>query len=237
VQGGLTLALWVAVLIVSIAVVRSLPSPPLLLKWWEAFYRIGSIIYGGGQVGWGRRRACQRTGMPRGARGRASSVAHHPRPIRRRLAASAGWRPIYSVRDPLVAQRLAPLTPRVPRHLHQQPDTLAPLPPVPQVVLPMLYTEVVQQNCDARTLVCTDRPDTWVTSKQFYAGLGIVQALPGPLFNFSAYLGAIMAINSGHVFIVGTLLAWFGLFMPGILVGGWRAHMHTHTRTHTYTHS
>ena len=44
------------------------------------------------------------------------------------------------------------------------------------------------------------------------------QALPGPLFNFSAYLGAIMATNAGHVFIVGTLLAWFGLFMPGIMV-------------------
>ena len=82
----------------------------------------------------------------------------------------------------------------------------------------MLFTEVVQQSCDAAG-VCTDRPDTWVTSKQFYAGLGVVQALPGPLFNFSAYLGAIMAMNTGYVFIVGTLLAWFGLFMPGIMVG------------------
>lgn len=48
--GGLLLGLWVAVLGVTIGVVRGLASPPVLLKWWEAFYRIGSIIYGGGQV-------------------------------------------------------------------------------------------------------------------------------------------------------------------------------------------
>jgi chromate transporter len=83
----------------------------------------------------------------------------------------------------------------------------------------MLFNEVVQQNCDAAG-VCADAAGTWVTSKQFYAGLGVVQALPGPLFNFSAYLGAIMALNSGYLFLWGTLLAWFGLFTPGILVGG-----------------
>jgi chromate transporter len=39
-----------------------------------------------------------------------------------------------------------------------------------QVVLPMLYNDVVQQTCDPGTGICVDRPDTWVTSKQFYAG-------------------------------------------------------------------
>lgn len=34
----------------------------------------------------------------------------------------------------------------------------------------MLYNDVVQQTCDPGTGVCTDSPDTWVTSKQFYAG-------------------------------------------------------------------
>lgn len=56
----------------------------------------------------------------------------------------------------------------------------------------MLFNDVVQQTCDPMG-VCTDNPGTWVTSKQFYAGLGVVQALPGPLFNFSAYLGACCA--------------------------------------------
>lgn len=50
------------------------------------------------------------------------------------------------------------------------------------------------------------------------AGLGVVQALPGPLFNFSAYLGAIIAMNAGYNFMVGAVLAWFGLFAPGIMI-------------------
>lgn len=48
--------------------------------------------------------------------------------------------------------------------------------------------------------------------------LCMLQALPGPLFNFSAYLGAIMAMRAGYTFIIGTVLAWFGLFSPGILI-------------------
>lgn len=34
----------------------------------------------------------------------------------------------------------------------------------------MLYNDVVQQTCDPGTGVCIDSPNTWVTSKQFYAG-------------------------------------------------------------------
>jgi chromate transporter len=81
----------------------------------------------------------------------------------------------------------------------------------------MLYTDVVQQTCTPEG-VCTDNAGSWVTSKQFYAGLGVVQALPGPLFNFSAYLGAIIAMNAGYTFILGSVIAWFGLFSPGIMI-------------------
>ena len=42
--------------------------------------------------------------------------------------------------------------------------------------------------------------------------------MPGPLFNFSAYLGAIIAWNSGYNTMIGVVLAWFGLFGPGILL-------------------
>ena len=45
-----------------------------------------------------------------------------------------------------------------------------------QVVLPMLQDEVV--------------PD-WMTENQFLQGLGLAQSMPGPLFNFSSYLGAV----------------------------------------------
>lgn len=52
----------------------------------------------------------------------------------------------------------------------------------------------------------------------FIAGLGVVQALPGPLFNFSAYLGVIIAMTAGYNFMVGAVLAWFGLFAPGVMI-------------------
>jgi hypothetical protein len=51
-----------------------------------------------------------------------------------------------------------------------------------------------------------------------HAGLGVVQALPGPLFNFSAYLGAIIAVNAGYNFMLGATLAWLGLFAPGVMI-------------------
>ena len=54
----------------------------------------------------------------------------------------------------------------------------------------MLLSDVVKKDNDGNEL-----PNTWVTEQQFYAGLGAVQAMPGPLFNFSAYLGCIMAIK------------------------------------------
>ena len=47
------------------------------------------------------------------------------------------------------------------------------------VVLPLLDTEVVGSG--------------WVTTDDFLAGYGAAQAVPGPLFTFSAYLGASMS--------------------------------------------
>ena len=46
------------------------------------------------------------------------------------------------------------------------------------VVLPLIQAEVV--------------PPGWVTNEQFVAGYGAAQAVPGPLFTFAAYLGAVM---------------------------------------------
>lgn len=47
-----------------------------------------------------------------------------------------------------------------------------------QVVLPMLQSEVSPH---------------WMSTDNFFQGLGLAQSLPGPLFNFSAYLGAVYA--------------------------------------------
>jgi chromate transporter len=45
------------------------------------------------------------------------------------------------------------------------------------VVLPLLKAEVVP---------------TWVSNDAFLAGYGATQAVPGPLFTFAAYLGAVI---------------------------------------------
>ena len=67
-----------------------------------------------------------------------------------------------------------------------------------QVVLPMLLTETVETG--------------WVTEQQFLDGFALMLALPGPMFSFSAYLGAV----AGGV--PGLLLAFVGLFLPGVLI-------------------
>ena len=46
------------------------------------------------------------------------------------------------------------------------------------VVLPLLQAAVV--------------PPGWVSNDAFLAGYGAAQAMPGPLFTFAAYLGAVM---------------------------------------------
>jgi chromate transporter len=105
-----------------------------------------------------------------------------------------------------------------------------------QVVLPLLLEEVVkyQSLCTAGpdgAQACNRVPDytffgnfsnpavrSWVTEEQFLAGLGIAQAMPGPLFNFAAYLGALIAARAGVNLATGVSVAWLGLFAPGILI-------------------
>lgn len=70
------------------------------------------------------------------------------------------------------------------------------------VVLPLLQSEVV--------------PPGWVTPDQFIAGYGAAQAVPGPLFTFSAYLGAVMAPTPSGV--SGAALALAAIFFPSFLL-------------------
>ena len=66
------------------------------------------------------------------------------------------------------------------------------------VVLPLLQAEVVGPG--------------WVNNEQFVAGYGATQAMPGPLFTFSAYLGAVMNGWSGG------LLTLVAVFLPSFLL-------------------
>jgi chromate transporter len=56
----------------------------------------------------------------------------------------------------------------------------------------------------------------WVTENDFLAGYGAAQAVPGPLFTFAAYLGAVAAPTPQGV--GGALLGVLAIFLPGMLV-------------------
>jgi len=70
------------------------------------------------------------------------------------------------------------------------------------VVLPLLQAEVV--------------PPGWITNAEFIAGYGAAQAVPGPLFTFSAYLGAM--IWGGSNAWVGATIALVAIFLPSFLL-------------------
>jgi len=70
------------------------------------------------------------------------------------------------------------------------------------VVLPLLEAEVVQSG--------------WVTPDDFLAGYSAAQAVPGPLFTFAAYLGAIATPAPGP--LSGAALALVMIFLPGLLL-------------------
>lgn len=56
----------------------------------------------------------------------------------------------------------------------------------------------------------------WVPLQDFLAGYGAAQAVPGPLFTFAAYLGAVSGIVPNG--FVGASLALVAIFLPGLLL-------------------
>ena len=70
------------------------------------------------------------------------------------------------------------------------------------VVLPLLQDSVVSTG--------------WVAPEQFLAGYGASQAIPGPMFAFSAYLGAILSPGENTYLMAATALAF--MFLPGFLL-------------------
>lgn len=55
----------------------------------------------------------------------------------------------------------------------------------------------------------------WVSDDAFLAGYGAAQAVPGPLFTFSAYLGAVMRPSPNG--LGGAAISLVAIFVPGIL--------------------
>ncbi len=70
------------------------------------------------------------------------------------------------------------------------------------VVLPLLQSAVV--------------PTGWVSSDGFVAGYGAAQAVPGPLFIFAAYLGAVEGPRPNGA--LGAMIALVAIFLPSFLL-------------------
>ncbi|MEJ2374182.1 MAG: chromate efflux transporter [Pseudolabrys sp.] len=70
------------------------------------------------------------------------------------------------------------------------------------VVLPLLQASVV--------------PPGWVSNSEFLAGYGAAQALPGPLFTFSAYLGTVM--NQPPNGWLGGAICLVAIFLPSFFL-------------------
>jgi len=70
------------------------------------------------------------------------------------------------------------------------------------VVLPLLQAQVVTPG--------------WISNEAFLAGYGLAQAVPGPLFTFAAYLGAVMGPAPNGV--AGATIALVALLLPGMLL-------------------
>ena len=71
------------------------------------------------------------------------------------------------------------------------------------VVIPLLRSYVVSEG--------------WVSPRDFLLGLAIIQAFPGPNFNFAVYLGGLAAVFGGYNAAAGASLGYLGIFLPGMM--------------------
>lgn len=72
-----------------------------------------------------------------------------------------------------------------------------------QVLIPLLYTEFVEFK-------------HYLSSEEFLTGYATVQAVPGPVFSFTSYIGALSMRSYGiGGEILGSVIATIGIFLPG----------------------
>ena len=96
-----------------------------------------------------------------------------------------------------------------------------------QVLAPLLYTEFVELQEEDENKVTALRSrlkqkyspkpyHTPISHDEFLSGYAVAQALPGPVFSFSAYIGALSARSYGvGGEIMGAAMSAIGIFLPG----------------------
>jgi chromate transporter len=77
-----------------------------------------------------------------------------------------------------------------------------------QVLVPLMYTEFVEVK-------------HYLTNSEFLSGYALQQALPGPTFSFTSFLGGITIANKGGGIIgqvIGSIVAVVGINAPGLIL-------------------
>ena len=77
-----------------------------------------------------------------------------------------------------------------------------------QVLVPFMYTEFVEMK-------------GYLNSDQFFSGYAFQQALPGPTFSFTSFVGGMTLKNAGfNIYgqIMGSIIAVLGINLPGLIL-------------------
>lgn len=75
-----------------------------------------------------------------------------------------------------------------------------------QVLIPMMFDQFV-------------RVKAFMSADQFLSGYGLAQAIPGPVFSFASFLGAMSFQQAGYVsMLMGAAIGAVGIFLPGTLL-------------------
>lgn len=75
-----------------------------------------------------------------------------------------------------------------------------------QVLIPMMFEQFVTFK-------------NYMTADQFLSGYGLAQAIPGPIFSFASFLGAMSFQENGNLSMLGgAIIGGVGIFLPGTLL-------------------
>lgn len=77
-----------------------------------------------------------------------------------------------------------------------------------QVLVPLMYTEFVEVK-------------HYLSNTEFLSGYALQQALPGPTFSFTSFLGGVAMGNKGYSIggqVIGSIVAVIGVNLPGMIL-------------------
>ncbi len=86
------------------------------------------------------------------------------------------------------------------------------------VLIPIMYEQYVTRPSSA-SIIKSKRDVIKITSDDFLLGTGIGRAVPGPVWSFTSYMGAMAVKDKGfYMQILGAFTATIGAFLPSFLI-------------------